>query len=769
MLQLTINEKGGPTRHETFDKDEVTIGRVQGNDIILPKGNISKRHSRIVLKDGKFIIVDLKSTNGTYVNGKKITAPQVIKTTDKVYIGDFTIQISQGANGAEEQPARGRAIPGAEEEIDLFGGDAPFDGDPAAAQSPGLIDDNFDKEFDVPSADPNKAHGSLVAGKRSPGRRQEPEPELELDEDFGAPDEPDPEPPRLEIDGGFEPPPESRELHPMDAAAEGPLGAHPSPHPRDRSLDPMPPDLEETPPPDLGAGFEGAATAMPGPSVEEPAPDGRSPSFGEASFEVEGGPLAGPGARAPGPAGLGQAPLAPSGPSHGQPSRGGLAPFGPANDLGPMLGAPGPMLGLPAPSGPAPEPLSRDEALVILERAIHDALDLTGRPLEAVPELREEAESVARSKLEALVGRLPAGEPNDDLVARAVARTTGIGPILDLLVDDTIFEVVVSADRQVLVDREGRLEPTERVLQSDAEVLALVHALAGLGGMEPGRIGPLVDVRLRSGPRVLATLPPAAFRGPSLTVRKTTRDFFTLEKLQEYDSIGAAMVGLLEAVVRFRRSVLLSIGPGVSATATLNALLSRVPDDERVVTVERGVELYLRGHVHAVAFTLDERTNVKDVLRYAASAQSERVFFGELAREDAGPVVDAFSLHLEGGAAAIVAGSAEEAVDRLARWVEEYREAGPEEARRAVARAFPIVLQEHKLSDNSRRITQAAELVVEDGEVRLHELFRFEPSGVDESMMITGAFVPAGRVPAFLEALAARGEIQVDVSAYQVD
>ena len=60
MLQLTINEKGGPSRTESFEKDEVTIGRVQGNDIILPKGNISKRHSRIVLKDGKLITVDLK-------------------------------------------------------------------------------------------------------------------------------------------------------------------------------------------------------------------------------------------------------------------------------------------------------------------------------------------------------------------------------------------------------------------------------------------------------------------------------------------------------------------------------------------------------------------------------------------------------------------------------------------------------------------------------------------------------------------------------------
>src|SRR5262245_44908342 len=84
MFAITISEKGGETRRLEFDKLEITIGRVQGNDIILPKGNVSKRHSRIVLKDGKFIIVDLKSTNGTYVNGRKITSPIVIKSSDKV-------------------------------------------------------------------------------------------------------------------------------------------------------------------------------------------------------------------------------------------------------------------------------------------------------------------------------------------------------------------------------------------------------------------------------------------------------------------------------------------------------------------------------------------------------------------------------------------------------------------------------------------------------------------------------------------------------------
>ena len=91
MFAIIVTEKGGDQRRLEFDKSEVTIGRVQGNDIVLPKGNVSKRHARIVLKDGKFIIVDLKSTNGTYVNGRKITSPLVVKENDKIYVGDFIV------------------------------------------------------------------------------------------------------------------------------------------------------------------------------------------------------------------------------------------------------------------------------------------------------------------------------------------------------------------------------------------------------------------------------------------------------------------------------------------------------------------------------------------------------------------------------------------------------------------------------------------------------------------------------------------------------
>lgn len=105
MFTVVVQEKGGKTQRLQFNKNEITVGRVQGNDIVLPKGNVSKRHAKIVFKENKFIVVDLKSTNGTYVNGHKIASPQVIKGSDKVFIGDFVIEIESGAEvGAPAPP-----------------------------------------------------------------------------------------------------------------------------------------------------------------------------------------------------------------------------------------------------------------------------------------------------------------------------------------------------------------------------------------------------------------------------------------------------------------------------------------------------------------------------------------------------------------------------------------------------------------------------------------------------------------------------------------
>jgi pilus assembly protein CpaF len=112
-FSVILTEKGGATQRLDFESEEITIGRVDENDICLPKGNISKKHTKIVVKDGKIIVLDLKSTNGTYVNGRKLAGPQLISQADKVYIGDFILNVEPpdpGLARPDRAPAEGGPV-----------------------------------------------------------------------------------------------------------------------------------------------------------------------------------------------------------------------------------------------------------------------------------------------------------------------------------------------------------------------------------------------------------------------------------------------------------------------------------------------------------------------------------------------------------------------------------------------------------------------------------------------------------------------------------
>jgi pilus assembly protein CpaF len=104
MFAIVISEKGGTQHREIFDKSEINVGRVQGNDLMLPKGNVSKRHARLLYRDGRFIVTDLKSTNGTYVNGRKISQATIVREGDKIYVGDFVLQVETSEGGAATGP-----------------------------------------------------------------------------------------------------------------------------------------------------------------------------------------------------------------------------------------------------------------------------------------------------------------------------------------------------------------------------------------------------------------------------------------------------------------------------------------------------------------------------------------------------------------------------------------------------------------------------------------------------------------------------------------
>lgn len=106
VYTVVVSEKGGTERREMFRVAELTVGRVQGNDIVLPKGNVSKRHARILFREGRFIVTDLNSTNGTYVNRRRIAQATIVREGDKIYIGDYVLQVEPGELPSEATQSR---------------------------------------------------------------------------------------------------------------------------------------------------------------------------------------------------------------------------------------------------------------------------------------------------------------------------------------------------------------------------------------------------------------------------------------------------------------------------------------------------------------------------------------------------------------------------------------------------------------------------------------------------------------------------------------
>lgn len=105
VFSIVITEKGGAQQQLDFDEAEVNIGRLDDNELCLPKNNVSKHHARLLFKDQRYVIVDQQSTNGTYVNGRRITGPAVVRRGDKIYIGDFILVLGERAGAVSSNAA----------------------------------------------------------------------------------------------------------------------------------------------------------------------------------------------------------------------------------------------------------------------------------------------------------------------------------------------------------------------------------------------------------------------------------------------------------------------------------------------------------------------------------------------------------------------------------------------------------------------------------------------------------------------------------------
>ena len=97
MIALQIqDDAGGAPEVVRYEKDQISIGRVSGNDLVIAHGTVSSRHARLTRENGGWMIRDEGSTNGTYLNGQPIKAPTPFREGDELGVGAFRIRLVVG-------------------------------------------------------------------------------------------------------------------------------------------------------------------------------------------------------------------------------------------------------------------------------------------------------------------------------------------------------------------------------------------------------------------------------------------------------------------------------------------------------------------------------------------------------------------------------------------------------------------------------------------------------------------------------------------------
>jgi pilus assembly protein CpaF len=430
-----------------------------------------------------------------------------------------------------------------------------------------------------------------------------------------------------------------------------------------------------------------------------------------------------------------------------------------------------------APPSPAPAPSPRVmpriahlEALVELRTRVHEELiheldpnQLTGDTGPASP-ARRAVEQAAEERIalaDPTLGRIERLR----LASEIADEVLGLGPLEPLLRDPTITEIMVNAYDRVYFERNGMIQRSETTFRDDAHVLNTIDKILRPVSRRLDDSSPMVDARLPDGSRVNAVVPPLAVHGPSLTIRKFSRELLAGEDLVRLGTLSRSTLEFLAACVRVRSNIVVSGGTGTGKTTLLNLLSAYIPGQERIVTIEDPAELQVK---HEDWVSLETRPpNIegkgqvlqRDLVKNALRMRPDRIIVGECRGGEAFDMLQAMNTGHDGSLTTVHANSPRDALARIENMVLMAVELPISAIREQIASGINLLVHLARLQDGSRRVTHISEIVgMQANIVSMHDIFEFQGRGVDAHGRILGQLQPTGLRPHLLDRLGQYGE-----------
>jgi len=348
------------------------------------------------------------------------------------------------------------------------------------------------------------------------------------------------------------------------------------------------------------------------------------------------------------------------------------------------------------------------------------------------------------------------------LFEQIVAEILGLGPIQTLLEDASVTEIMVNGPKNVYIERKGKIHRVPVTFESNEHVMRIIDRIVAPLGRRIDESSPYVDARLPDGSRVNAVIPPISLIGPTITIRKFSRNPITVEQLIQYETVTPEVIQFLKVCVEARLNIIISGGTGSGKTTLLNVLSGFIPSDQRILTIENAAELQLRQE-HVI--TLESRPaniegrgeiTIRQLVINALRMRPDRIIVGEIRDEAALDMLQAMNTGHDGSMTTLHSNSPRDSLARLETMVLMAGMDLPSRSiREQVTSAIDLIVHEERMRDGTRKIVNITEISGMEGDViTTTDIFVYDQTGMDDGKII-GRICPTGLRPKFMEKIEA--------------
>lgn len=339
-------------------------------------------------------------------------------------------------------------------------------------------------------------------------------------------------------------------------------------------------------------------------------------------------------------------------------------------------------------------------------------------------------------------------------------------PIRPFLDDPSVSEIMINGPTEIYVERGGQLYKTEAKFPSHEALMSALRNLSQFVGRQINEYVPILEARLPDGSRVEAVIPPASPDGPSVAIRRFSKDTLTIEKLLQYKSFTPEAAQMMQAVVAAKQNVIVAGGTGSGKTSLLNCLSSFALAEERVVVIEdaRELQLQLPHVVQMEAQPPDPRgrgkVTIRDLFKATLRMRPDRIVVGEIRSGEALELIQAMTSGHGGCLSTVHATYPIDTLNRLETMAMMSDVEIPLQAMRAqIASAINFIVQTTRLLDGSRCVTHITEVLGYEPSTgyQLGDIFLRKYIGRDNNGKVISEFNATGRLPRCLDMIRAMG------------